>query len=70
MTRKERIDAIIDIINKNGFVTVKFLTEELHYSTATINRDHNALENQNIVKRSYGGAEIVQPKTTSLFFTK
>ncbi len=68
MTQKERIDAIIDIINKNGFVTVKFLTEELHYSTATINRDLNALENQNIVKRSYGGAEIVQPKTTSLFF--
>lgn len=68
MTKKERINAIIDIISKNGFVTVKYLTKELHYSTATINRDLNDLENQNIVKRSYGGAELAQPRTTSLYF--
>ena len=68
MTKKERINAIIDILQKNGFATVKFLTEELHYSTATINRDLNTLENQNIVKRSYGGAELTEAKTTSLFF--
>lgn len=68
MTQKERMNAIADIISKNGFVTVKYLTQELHYSTATINRDLNMMERQNIVRRSYGGAELTEPKTTSLFF--
>lgn len=68
MTQKERIDIITDIIKKNGFVTVKYLTEKLHYSTATINRDLNAMENQNIIKRSYGGAELAEQKVVPLFF--
>lgn len=68
MTQKERIDAITDILQKNGFVTVKFLTEELYYSTATINRDLNAMQRQNLVKRSYGGVELVESKTVPLFF--
>jgi len=58
MSQKERLDSIIELLHKNGFVTVKFLTEELHYSTATINRDLNMLQNQQIVRRIYGGAEL------------
>ena len=68
MTQKERIDMIADIMKKNGFVTVKYLIETLHYSTATINRDLNAMEKQNIVKRSYGGAELAEQKIVPLFF--
>ena len=43
MYQKERMDAILDILKVNGYVTVKFLIEKLHYSTATINRDLNML---------------------------
>lgn len=68
MTQKERINIITEILQKNGFVTVKFLTEELHYSTATINRDLNSMENQQIVKRSYGGVELAEQKTVPLYF--
>ena len=68
MHQKERIQAICDLLKKNGFVTVNFLTEELHYSTATINRDLNAMEKQKIIKRSYGGAELVEERTIPLFF--
>ena len=68
MVQKERLDAIIELIKKNGFVTVKFLTEELHYSTATINRDLNTLENSKIIRRIYGGAELTEQKHAPLYF--
>ncbi|MBQ8207560.1 MAG: DeoR/GlpR transcriptional regulator [Clostridia bacterium] len=68
MYQKERIQIITEILKQNGFVTVKFLTEELDYSTATINRDLNAMEKQNIIRRIYGGAELVEEKNVPLFF--
>ncbi len=55
---QKRIDTILDIIKENGFVTVKYLCDELHYSKATINRDLNLLQSQGCIVRSYGGAEL------------
>lgn len=68
MYQKERTDAIYNIIKENGYVTVKYLVEEMHYSNATINRDLNILEKQALIKRSYGGAEIVEQKEVPLIF--
>lgn len=68
MYQKERIDKITDILEKNGYVTVKFLTETLHYSTATINRDLNIMEKQKLVHRTYGGVELVKRKDVPLPF--
>lgn len=64
---KNRQDTILDIIKENGFVTVKYLCKKLHYSTATINRDLNYLQNQKLIIRKKGGAEPVQPKYPPLF---
>lgn len=66
MYQKERIDNILEILKVNGYVTVKFLTEKLHYSTATINRDLNIMEKQKLVNRSYGGVELVKSKGVPL----
>ena len=60
MYQKERLERILDFLNRNGYATVKELTELLHYSTATVNRDLNALEQMKKIKRSYGGAEPVK----------
>ena len=60
MFRKERHDAILSEMKKHGYLTVKYFTQKLHYSTATINRDLNELERQKLIKRSYGGAELVE----------
>ncbi len=60
MSTKQRQDKIIEILGKEGYVTVKYLSDELHYSSATINRDLNALEKQRLVSRSYGGVELVR----------
>lgn len=68
MYQKERLDEILDILNKHGYVTVKFLTEKLCYSTATVNRDLNILEKQKLVHRSYGGVEPVKKIEVALPF--
>lgn len=65
---KKRIDTILDIIKDKGYVTVKYLCEELHYSTATINRDLNILQNQKLILRHYGGAELTEQKGAPLVF--
>lgn len=68
MYQKERIDNITEILKKNGYVTVKYLTQELHYSTATINRDLNYMQKQRLIKRSYGGVELLKRKYVPLVF--
>lgn len=60
MYQKERLDLILDAVRKNGFVTVKYLVANVHYSNATINRDLRLLEQKKLVKRSYGGVEAVE----------
>lgn len=59
MPQKIRQDQILSILKKQGFVTVRYLSDSLQYSTATINRDLNAMQLQGLVKRSYGGVEAV-----------
>jgi DeoR/GlpR family transcriptional regulator of sugar metabolism len=60
MYQKERLDEILQIIKKYGYVTVKYLVGTLHYSNATVNRDLNILEKQGLIVRSYGGVELTQ----------
>ncbi len=68
MYQKERIAQILKILEANSYSTVKFITEQLHYSTATINRDLNLMEKQKLVIRSYGGVELVKKKGVPLPF--
>ena len=65
---QKRTDKILGILKQQGYVTVKSLCEELHYSTATINRDLNDLQRQKLIVRHYGGAELVEKKGVPLVF--
>ncbi len=65
---QKRIDTILSIIKEQGYVTVKYLCNELHYSTATINRDLNELQKQKLIVRHYGGAELRTQKGVPLVF--
>ena len=65
---QKRTDKILEILKQQGYVTVKYLCEELHYSTATINRDLNDLQRQKLIVRHYGGAELVAKKGVPLVF--
>ena len=66
MLQQERLERILELVRQHGFVTVKFLCEELDYSTATINRDLNQLEQMKLVRRSYGGVETIEEQGISL----
>ena len=68
MYQTERLEQILAILKQHGYVTVQYLTKELHYSKATINRDLNQLEQSNRVKRSYGGVELTTPQTVPVLF--
>ena len=65
---QKRTDQILEILQQQGYVTVKYLCEELHYSTATINRDLNDLQRQKLIVRHYGGAELAAKKGVPLVF--
>lgn len=60
MSHKLRQKQILDILEKRGYVTVRYLVDTLHYSSATINRDLNKMQTLNLVKRSYGGVEAAK----------
>ncbi|MBQ9132657.1 MAG: DeoR/GlpR transcriptional regulator [Clostridia bacterium] len=62
MPQKIRQEQILNILNQQGYVTVRYLSDTLQYSTATINRDLNAMQSAGLVKRSYGGVEAVSGK--------
>ncbi|MBQ8356638.1 MAG: DeoR/GlpR transcriptional regulator [Clostridia bacterium] len=59
MSQKLRQEQILHILSQRGYCTVRYLTEALHYSSATVNRDLNAMQMAGLVKRSYGGVEAV-----------
>ena len=68
MNLKTRQEEIIKILNENGYVTVKYLTDKLHYSSATINRDLNELQNGGLIKRTHGGVEPISAQYVPVQF--
>lgn len=54
--RRERLDAILDLVIDQGHVSVEDLTGELGVSPATVRRDLDTLASQQLVIRSHGGA--------------
>lgn len=68
MSSKARQEKILEILEKKGYVTVKHLSDGLHYSTATINRDLNELQMRKLITRTYGGAELVRSTYTPILF--
>lgn len=58
MYQSERMDEILSILKKYNYVTVDYLVKQIKYSPASIRRDLTLLENQGLVKRSYGGVTL------------
>lgn len=56
MVEKERQKQIMDILDRQGAVSVKQLTAALYVSEATVRRDLCDLERKGMIKRTFGGA--------------
>lgn len=59
MLKNERQDEIYSIISTNRFVSVKELSERLYISESSIRRDLSFLEKEGFIKRTHGGAELI-----------
>ncbi len=60
MLKNEREREILNILKcEDRFITVKELCEKLYASESSIRRDLTALENRGVIRRTYGGAELV-----------
>jgi DeoR/GlpR family transcriptional regulator of sugar metabolism len=56
----ERQNAIMDILNKERAVSINKLSDRFSISTASIRRDLEKMEQRGLVKRTYGGAILVE----------
>ena len=71
MLKNEREREIISILKScGGFVTVRDLCTQLYASESSIRRDLTALENKGIVKKTYGGAELVTNYSNVIAFNR
>lgn len=60
MFAEERLNEIINILNKEGKVIVKDLSAKFNVTEDCIRKDLKLLENQNMLKRTYGGGILIQ----------
>lgn len=64
MNNVERHEYIINLINKNGRVSVLELCEQLNVSSVTIRKDLQFLEDSKLLYRTHGGANLHNPYQT------
>lgn len=69
MYQNERELEIQKILSREDYVTVKQLSQWLYTSESSIRRDLASLERRGLVKRSYGGVELVKRSTLVLPFS-
>ncbi len=71
MEKYDRKQNIVEIISKNGFVSVEELSAELYISPSSVRRDLAALEEKKLIKRIHGGATLVKDtKELSPFYAR
>ena len=56
----ERHQKILEILQKEKTVSTKKIQESLYISEATVRRDLTKMEQKGLIKRTYGGATIVE----------
>lgn len=61
--RKKRIQNIEKLLNQEVELSVKEIAEMLHVSDMTVRRDFDALEEQGKIRRTHGGAVLLDPTT-------
>ena len=67
--KNQRIDNILSIIKSNGYsATIELIASKLNVSPSTIRRDLKVLEEQKLIKRSYGKADCLEDPSDLLPF--
>ncbi|MEA1910338.1 MAG: DeoR family transcriptional regulator, partial [Spirochaetota bacterium] len=56
-----RQSMIVELIKRDGLVTVESLSKKLDVSVITIRRDLSVLEDTGVLERTHGGAVFTKP---------
>jgi DeoR family glycerol-3-phosphate regulon repressor len=70
MAQRRRQDLIIELIQKNGFVTTEQLVDHFQVTPQTIRRDLNQLAEESKVRRHHGGAGIDSSTVNTAYQTR
>jgi DeoR/GlpR family transcriptional regulator of sugar metabolism len=68
LLKNEREQEILTLLRESGYITVKQLGERLYASESSIRRALAGLENKGLVRRTYGGAELLEHHTNIVSF--
>ena len=69
MQAEERQHRIEEYLQKVEFASLDELAQHVHTSTSTVRRDLTALENAGTIRRTHGGARIINPHSDEFVFT-
>jgi len=69
MFKNEREQEILQLLHLNGYMTVSDLSKQLFTSESSIRRNLTSLKKQGLVKRNYGGAELIAKNSQILPFS-
>ena len=59
MSRENRSDEILQLVNTKGSISIEELAQKTYASRSTIRRDLEKLERQGLIRRRHGGADSV-----------
>ena len=59
MSITKRQEYILKLLDENSFLTVERLSSLTYTSPSSIRRDLNALQNMCLIKRTHGGAKVL-----------
>ncbi len=62
MKKDGRLDEIVKLCEKSGFVSIQQLAKQLNVSEITIRRDIDLLETLKLVRKEKGGATVIEQK--------
>lgn len=68
MLKNEREQEILTVLQSTGYATVKFLSEQLYTSESCVRRALTGLSEKGLVRRSYGGVELLRSHTNVTSF--
>lgn len=69
MQSEERQKRIEEYLIKAEFASLEELSEQVDASISTVRRDLGVLEEKGVVRRTHGGARVVNPKSEEFAFT-
>ncbi len=70
MLAKERQDMIVSLVNKNGSVLVKNLSEQFSVTEDSIRKDLTLLQKKGLLKKTYGGAVKLKTNEHNYFVSQ